>query len=271
MDLGFDDFSSLDSSAGFPSCIFDPLAILQELDAEWPGAGMPPPRLDDAAVAESEAASEEEPGSPSSDSEPPVISLTEPANDGQALGFGHGASVRQEEGLLLPSSLSSPDDDDDIWQAEDYGHVPAIPPGCYDHICRCYAQVNGGDGHLLYPTTCLDAGLPSRAALNAFVQLYFEDFHPVFPLLHRPSFDPGAAPWLLVLAVAVTGCRFSRNNVPAARVNGMQELLRRAIQTTVSKGSEGGAGVAAADGVYDRWSATARLSRAKCGSRRRRC
>lgn len=54
------------------------------------------------------------------------------------------------------------------------------------------------------------------------MQLYFdEDFHPVFPLLHRPSFDPGCAtttaPWLLLLAVAVTGCRFSRNNVPAAR------------------------------------------------------
>ncbi|KAF4541576.1 uncharacterized protein LTHEOB_8571 [Lasiodiplodia theobromae] len=229
MDLGFDDFSSLDS-ASFPSCIFDPLAILQELDAEWPGAGVPT-RLDDAAAAESEAA--EEPGSPSSSSdEPPVISLTEPANDGQALGFGHsGASLRQEEGLLLPSS---PDDDDDVWQAEDYGHVPAIPPACYSQIRQCYAQVNGGDGHLLYPTTCLDA-LPSRAALNAFVQLYFEDFHPVFPLLHRASFDPGTAPWLLVLAVAVTGCRFSRNNVPAARVNAMQELLRRAIQTTMER------------------------------------
>ncbi|KAK0624508.1 Zinc finger protein MSN2 [Lasiodiplodia hormozganensis] len=227
MDLGLDDFSSLDS-ATFPSCIFDPLAILKELDAEWPGAGVAPPprRLDDAA-AESEA---EEPRSPSSDSEPPVISLTEPANDGQALGFGHGASLRQEEELLLPSSPN----DDDVWQAEDYGHVPAIPPACYSQIRQCYAQVNGGDGHLLYPTPCLDA-LPSRAALNAFVQLYFEDFHPVFPLLHRASFDAGTAPWLLVLAVAVTGCRFSRNNVPAARVNAMQELLRRAIQTTMER------------------------------------
>lgn len=109
MDLGLDDFSSLDS-AGFPSCIFDPLAILQELDAEWPGAGAAAavPRLDDAV--ESEAS---EPGSPSSSDEAPVISLTEPANDGQALSFGHGASLCQEEGSLLLSSLSSPDDDDD--------------------------------------------------------------------------------------------------------------------------------------------------------------
>lgn len=66
------------------------------------------------------------------------------------------------------------------------------------------------------------------------MQLYFEFFHPVFPILHKPSFTSKKRHWLLMFAVAAVGAQFS--NIPDARrcSRAMHELVRRQSAAMVS-------------------------------------
>lgn len=63
--------------------------------------------------------------------------------------------------------------------------------------------------------------------MNVFVQLYFEHFHPIFPMLHQPSFGKGAPRPLLTLAVATIGARYSKLEGANQCALAMTELLRR--------------------------------------------
>ncbi|KFY12457.1 hypothetical protein V492_03862 [Pseudogymnoascus sp. VKM F-4246] len=58
------------------------------------------------------------------------------------------------------------------------------------------------------------ASFPSLKHLNMFCQLYFDAFHPGFPFIRKLSFGAGKDDWLLALAVATTGARYSNTNTP---------------------------------------------------------
>ncbi|KAF6802920.1 hypothetical protein CSOJ01_11245 [Colletotrichum sojae] len=74
--------------------------------------------------------------------------------------------------------------------AENYGHVPSLSLPKYESIVH-WALV-------LLPGVVLPAVEP----FSAFIQLYFERFHDLIPILHRPTFDPNTASDTLVLAIA---------------------------------------------------------------------
>ncbi|KAF4442093.1 C2H2 type zinc finger domain [Fusarium acutatum] len=117
--------------------------------------------------------------------------------------------------------------ENDICDAEDFGHVPQISTDIYNIIRTKFDDLNG-DSSTSQPFTQTE--FPSSAVLNAFIQSYFEYFHPGFPILHNPSFDPSSkeSNWLLVLAVATIGCRFSLALSPQILFL-LQESLRRSI------------------------------------------
>jgi len=149
---------------------------------------------------------------------------------------GTGRNLRASAGRLekahapplmgeFPSVLGS-ENSDNIWAPENLAHVRPLPRQVYNQIAARFEDFNVTKGQY---TQFASGAFPSLAACNAFMQLFFEEFNPLFPFLHQPTFDPAIEPWLLVLAVIATGCRFSR--VPAAVESGdlMQELLRRAF------------------------------------------
>jgi hypothetical protein len=74
-----------------------------------------------------------------------------------------------------------------------------------------------------YSSLCI----PPIHILSAWVQLYFEHFHPIFPVLHPPSFSSPNTPPLLVLAVASIGAQFSRLQNAGYCARAIQELVRR--------------------------------------------
>ncbi|CVL03644.1 uncharacterized protein FMAN_15078 [Fusarium mangiferae] len=117
--------------------------------------------------------------------------------------------------------------ENDICDAENFGHVPQISNDVYKIIRTKFEDLNG-DSSTSQPFTQTE--FPSSTVLNAFIQSYFEYFHPGFPMLHKPSFDPGfnESSWLLVLAVATIGCRFSLASSPQILFL-LQETLRRSI------------------------------------------
>ncbi|KAF2008963.1 hypothetical protein BU24DRAFT_497541 [Aaosphaeria arxii CBS 175.79] len=115
---------------------------------------------------------------------------------------------------------------------EDLEHVPSLSPSTYHGLLNQFRKLN----HLHDDETPFtDMELPPIDQVNAFIQAYFEDFHPIFPILHQPTFDPNQVPWTMVWAVLTTGCRFSRALSSSAFVNILQEILRRAIHAHVEE------------------------------------
>lgn len=119
-----------------------------------------------------------------------------------------------------------------IVETESFGHVEAIGEAAYREIERCLWRTGSQSG--LYQSF-KNPALVSIEIFDCFIQLYFEYFHPVFPMLHRPSFTSEAAPWQLSLALAAVGCQYSK--IPTAKyyAHALQELLRRALTETVGQ------------------------------------
>ncbi|KAI8724268.1 hypothetical protein NCS52_00284500 [Fusarium sp. LHS14.1] len=69
--------------------------------------------------------------------------------------------------------------------------------------------------------------------INIFIQVHFEEFHSVFPLLRKATFVPRRDDWLLAVAVAAVGCIFSRTLRSEQTFHDIHEFLRRAIHLTV--------------------------------------
>ena len=117
----------------------------------------------------------------------------------------------------------------DMLDVENFGHVEPLDARTYEEFHALLRRTSKGQiqGHSFPPFETPD--LPSRDMFNCCVQLYFEYFHPIFPLLHKPTFRPSSAPWRLVLATAAVGCRYSRVAQVAQCAIPLQELLRRAV------------------------------------------
>ncbi|GAA6029093.1 hypothetical protein JCM8097_001590 [Rhodosporidiobolus ruineniae] len=74
--------------------------------------------------------------------------------------------------------------------------------------------------------------VPRLELLELFVQLYFEKYHALFPLVHKPTWDPNTAPSFLVLAVASVGARYAHERVVGANMHAhaLLEAARRMAQ-----------------------------------------
>ncbi|GAA5897595.1 uncharacterized protein JCM6883_006749 [Sporobolomyces salmoneus] len=74
--------------------------------------------------------------------------------------------------------------------------------------------------------------VPRLELLELFVQLYFDKYHSLFPLLHKPTWDPNTAPSFLVLAVASVGARYAHERVVGSSMHAhaLLECSRRMMQ-----------------------------------------
>lgn len=125
----------------------------------------------------------------------------------------------------LPSTGLEP------WRAEDYGHVPYMTNEAYDVMGSVFEQLNSDNAYCVPFTKKI---LRSLQHMQIYMQVYFEEFHLVFPLLHKATCSPTKDNWLLSLGISSIGCLFSKA-LPGRNVYSlMQEFLRRAIHIQVS-------------------------------------
>lgn len=109
-------------------------------------------------------------------------------------------------------------------ELEDSAHVDSLS---YEQIIAMEGLVDDVQTKPHYPLFDNEKLLPPDVVINAWIQLYFEHFHPVFPVLHKATFTSPDTPPLLILVVAAIGAQFS--NLPHSLVyaRSLQELVRR--------------------------------------------
>ncbi|KAK1542182.1 hypothetical protein CPAR01_05569 [Colletotrichum paranaense] len=117
------------------------------------------------------------------------------------------------------------DENEEDWDLEAYDHVPSLSPQAYSILQAQFGKLNADTD---YCKAFTDKSFPSREAVDVYIQSHFEHYHPIWPLLHQKTFDPDRVHWILLLAVAATGCGFSKFGT-LSDVFLLQELLRRSI------------------------------------------
>ncbi|KAF4626545.1 hypothetical protein G7Y89_g11610 [Cudoniella acicularis] len=114
-------------------------------------------------------------------------------------------------------------------EAEDFSHVGRLNGQVYQDMISFVERTSHDQKHF---KLFKDSVLPPLEVMNCFMQLYFEYFHPIFPMLHQATFNPSQAPALLVLATTAIGSRYSKAPHSGKCADALQELLRRAIADT---------------------------------------
>lgn len=80
-----------------------------------------------------------------------------------------------------------------------------VSEAIYQNCHQCLAAESNQFGHGIDMTS-----LPSLGEMQDLVQLYFDGFHPTYPFLRKsPSLFISSSHWILLLAVAATGSRYS--------------------------------------------------------------
>ena len=119
----------------------------------------------------------------------------------------------------------------DLFEAEDFAHVEPLSQKVYGDIIQCFRSVSSNQDLF---KKFRESRLPPLVAFDCFIQLYFEFFQPMYPLLHQPTFNPPQTNFVLILAVASIGCRYSRSKEAKRCALPLSELTRRAILQAVS-------------------------------------
>lgn len=79
----------------------------------------------------------------------------------------------------------------------------------------------------------LNADTLSLWAKNLAIQAYFANFHPIFPIVHAPSFRPHSQNGLLLLSICSVGSLFLGSNRATAHGVNIFERLHKALLSSV--------------------------------------
>lgn len=112
---------------------------------------------------------------------------------------------------------------------ENLAHVPEISNTVVEQMAQLALTIETTSNFPRF----VEFRMPSTPVINAWVQLYFEHFHPVFPFLHKPSFGTSHTHWLLIFAVSAIGAQFSRLPQSQACSRAINEMVRRSTSYLV--------------------------------------
>lgn len=112
---------------------------------------------------------------------------------------------------------------------ENLAHVPEVSNTAVDQMAQLALTIETTSKFARF----VEFRIPPASVINAWVQLYFEHFHPVFPFLHKPSFGTSDTHWLLIFAVSAIGAQFSGLPQSQACSRAINEMVRRSTSYLV--------------------------------------
>ncbi|KAL2826744.1 hypothetical protein BJY01DRAFT_229565 [Aspergillus pseudoustus] len=116
--------------------------------------------------------------------------------------------------------------DFDILHAENYGHTPPLSVATYNSLFKSVKEIC----MLQKISDAVKISLfPPHTVFHTFIQLYFEYFEKLFPIIHRPNFNPSKSHWVELLAMATIGGRYSRSPGARACVQALAEVFRLSV------------------------------------------
>lgn len=119
-------------------------------------------------------------------------------------------------------------EDMDTVISEKFGHVEQMPEAAYQKIKQFYQEVKTTSAGLAADD------LPPLELLGSFLELYFEYFNPMIPIIHQATFQPSSENWTLLLAMMTVGGQYSTLHAREQYVTALQALLQRAISAKVN-------------------------------------
>lgn len=78
-------------------------------------------------------------------------------------------------------------------------------------------------------TSELERVFPSKDFITTFITLYWEHFHPILPVIHRPSFCVERTPSILLIAMVSIGASYSNLKNAKSFADGLSELCKRCL------------------------------------------
>jgi hypothetical protein len=125
-----------------------------------------------------------------------------------------------------PTQMSSVEVcNEDTLLAEDFCHVEEIDYAAYECIRR-FQREHERNGRRPFP---------SFKMIYTFVQLYFEYFDRYYPFVHPHMMNNDHTSWILLLAIATIGARYSAIDFAEQYAGDFQDLLSQAISQNVSE------------------------------------
>ncbi|PIG87085.1 hypothetical protein AARAC_004302, partial [Aspergillus arachidicola] len=129
-------------------------------------------------------------------------------------------SNQQDRHQSNRASIMDPTDDD-IIIAENFCHVSVPMDRSYQAILELFKSE-------LY-VRFMDFSFPSQAAFESFIQLYYEYFDCQLSFVHRSVLEKQDTPWILVLAVASVGSKYTQLPKREQYSAMLTELLRLSL------------------------------------------
>jgi hypothetical protein len=135
---------------------------------------------------------------------------------------------------IMGLNASHPMTDDEILESERFCHVPNLLQATYDKIVKFFHRERTRQ-----PSSFPDIHFPDIRPMDVFLQLFFEHFHPMVPILHVPTFEPREDHWMLVLVLVTIGSRYSSVSRRLQYHQILDQLLYALIHQDVSLPSTG--------------------------------
>ena len=172
-------------------------------------------------------------------------SVTERAEPGELYVDGQAARLprvkRRKLSTLSPSLLPGSERTGLSLDLHDFAESSLmsdylIQDEAYRNIAAAYAKFCI---EVTYPVPAFESmEAPSRGLLQHLAFMYFEHFHPTFPIIQISSFRHNASHWLLVLAVASLGSHYVERRGLGMFSLSMHEFIRRVIREMDEYGLE---------------------------------
>ncbi|KAG0134894.1 hypothetical protein HOY82DRAFT_480860 [Tuber indicum] len=70
---------------------------------------------------------------------------------------------------------------------------------------------------------------PSKSMIDSFIKIYFEKFHAILPMIHKPTFSAGTCPTIVLIAMASIGASYSHLEGAKMFADSLSELCRRTL------------------------------------------
>jgi len=70
---------------------------------------------------------------------------------------------------------------------------------------------------------------PSKTMIDSFIKIYFEQFHSILPMIHKPTFSVGTCPTIVLVAMASIGASYSHLEGAKMFADSLSELCKRTL------------------------------------------